>query len=197
MAFAIPKIEYKNVDTTGDTSNGNGVISNIPDTSEIEVGMFVRATGVPSTATVGSKTSTSVTLAGGALATATATGVDLAFGYKIEFEYPPVEPNGEIKTAKATVTVSVSGVKQTSLQNIECNRSLKFSFLSETIYQLLKTFLDEHAMLGRDFRYYENKTLTSYVTYDLDDLKYTPKKIAPKGEDLYVWEVPLKFYRVL
>lgn len=197
MGFYIPKIEYLNVDTTGNTTNGNGTLSNIPDTSNIEVGMFARGTGIPSGAEVASKTASTVTLANGVLATASGTGVDLEFGYKIEFDYPPVEKKGESKAAKSTTSTSISGVQQVSIQHIEATRALNFSFLSETIKGLLVDFLDEHALYGNEFRYYEDKTGTSYLDYELDDGKYDPKIVSPKGLNLFVWEIALKFRRVL
>lgn len=197
MAFQIPKIEYKNVDTTGDTTNGNGTIANIPDTTGIEVGMFVRGTGVPSGATVGSKTASSVTLASGALCTVTDTGVAVEFGIKIEFEYPPKEPRGEKLNTNAVVSESISGVRQVSINHIEATRNPVFSFLSPTIKALMDTFLQTHACNGEAFRYHEDKTSSSYVSYELEDLKVEPKKIAPRSDSTFSWEIPLKFRRVL
>lgn len=201
MAFAIPKIQYKNVDTTGNTTNGDDDITNIPDTTDIEVGMFARGVGVPAGATVLSKTSSSVKLAGGVQATITDTGVALAFGFEIEFAYPPKESNGEELETKQTTSESLSGIRQVSTNYLEAARSLVFSFLSQTLKEQVDTFLKTHAMFGESFRYYENKTLTNYVSYELDKLKATPKKLAPKGEiagvDQYLWEYPLAFRRIV
>jgi len=197
MAFAIPKIEYKNGSTNGNTTNGSGTIADVDDTTDIEAGMFISGTGVPSGATVESVTATTVVLANGATCTATGSDVTLNFGHRIEFEYPPKEAKGELLESKATVSESLSGQRQVSLNYIEGNRSLTFSFLTQTIYNLVKDFLEDHALLGEEFRYYEDKTLSTYVDYELDTFKVDPKKIAPKGEDTYVWEVPLKFRRVV
>lgn len=196
MAFAIPRIQYKNVDTTGTTANLSGTITGIADTSRIEIGMFVRGAGIPVGALVGSKTSSTVTLAAAVLATASAT-VPIAFGYEILFDYPPIEPTGEALEAKAVTSESLSGIQQTALNYIEGKRELKFSFLTNTIYQLVDTFLKTHALLGDSFRYFEDKTLSTYVEYELDALKTKPRKIAAKGVDVYVWEVPLSFRRVV
>jgi len=197
MAFAIPRIQYKNVDTTGDITTGNGIISTIPDTTDIEVGMFVRGTGIPDGSLVASKTGTSVTLNAPNLATATTTGVSLSFGYEILFQFPPMEKNGEILETKANTSESLSGIRQVSVNYIEENRSLVFSFLSPAIYALLDTFLRSHALFGESFRYYEDQTLNTYKDYELDKFKVTPRKLAPRGVDTYVWEVPLAFRRVL
>lgn len=195
MAFAIPKIEYKNLDTIGDTTNGDDEISNIPDTTTIEVGMFVRGSGIPVGATVLSKTSSSVTIS--ANATATASSVDVYFGFEINFQYPPKEPKSESTETNATKTESLSGKRQVSVNYIEKFRNLTFSFLSQSLYEDLQTFLDTHGLLGLTFRYFEDQTLSSYVEYELDTLKVESRKIAPKGEDQYVWETPLKFRRVV
>jgi len=197
MAFAIPRIQYKNVDTTGDITTGNGIISTIPDTTDIEVGMFVRGTGIPDGSLVANKTGTSVTLDVPNVATATTTGVSLSFGHEILFQFPPMEKNGEILETKANTSESLSGIRQVSVNYIEENRSLVFSFLSPAIYALLDTFLRTHALFGESFRYYEDQTLNTYKDYELDKFKVTPRKLASRGVDTYVWEVPLAFRRVL
>jgi len=197
MAFAIPKIQYKNLSTTGDTAIGDDDIVNIPSTTLIEAGMFVRGTGIPTGATVLSKTVSSVKLNSPNVASANGTGVALEFGFEIEFDYPPVEPNGEALETKNTTSESLSGIQQVSVNYVEGKRKMKFSFLSPAIYALVDTFLKTHAILGKDFRYFEDKTLISYVECELDTLKVEPKKIAPKGVDTYVWEVPLTLRRVL
>jgi len=197
MAFPIPKIEYKNGSTTGTTTNGSGTLTSVGDTSDMEAGMFISGTGVPTGATIESVTTTTVTLASGAVCTSTNPSSTLSFGHRIEFEYPPKEPKGEARDTKATVSESLSGIRQVSVNYIEGTRNLLFSFLSPTIYALLETFLDDHALLGDEFRYYEDKTLSTYVDYELDTFKVEPKKIAPRSETTYVWEVPLKFRRVI
>ena len=196
MAFAIPRIQYKNLDTTGDTLNTNATISNIPDTTLIEVGMFIRGAGIPTGATVGSKTSSTVVLASGT-ASATASGVALAFGYEILFTYPPKEAKGEKLKSNASVSTSLSGIRQTSVDNIEGTRNPIFSFLTQALKTKLDTFVQTSALFGEAFRYFEDQTSASYVAYELDALDYDPKKIAPAGVDVYTWEIALKFVRTL
>lgn len=197
MAFAIPKIEYKNGTTTGTTTSGSGTISAVASTEDIEAGMFIEGTGIPTGATVASVTDTEILLANGVLCTASNASVTLSFGSRIEFDFPPKEPKGESRDVKASSSESLSGQRQVSVNYIEGNRSLTFSFLSPAIFALLETFLDSHGLLGEEFRYYEDKTLTTYVDYELDTLKVDPKKIAPRSPTTYVWEVPLKFRRVI
>lgn len=196
MGFAIPKLQYKNVSVVGNTTNGSGTINNVADTSDLEAGMFIRGSGIPTGALIGSVTATQILLASGAVATATAS-VDLACGFEFEFDYPPKEPRGETIETKATISESLSGIRQVSVSSMDSVRDLTFSFLSPALYILVDTWLRNDGLFGNTFRYFENKTINSYVEYELDKLKVSPKKIASKGVDTYVWEVPLNFRRVL
>jgi hypothetical protein len=195
MSFAIPKIEYKNGSTTGDTTITSPVLANVPDTTNVEAGMFVTGTGVPAGTTVLSTTADSITMS--ANATATASDIAIAYGFKIEFDYPPVEKDGERRKTNATTTTSLSGINQVSVNYIEGLRKLDFSFLTHALYLLVKTFLDSHALSGNSFRYFEDKTTTTYVEYELEKLDVTPKKIASRGVDTYIWEIPLEIRRVI
>lgn len=197
MGHAIPKLQYLNTDTVGDTTIGDGTIGSIPDTTDIVVGMFARGTGIPAGATVGTKSLNAVTLAGGVLATANGAGVAVSFGYEVEFDYPPIEDGGEELSTNATTIESLSGIRQVAVNYVDGVRKFKFSFLSPTVYALLNTFLQSHALFGNSFRYYEDKTVSLYVDSELDSLKVTPRKISSRGANLYVWEVPLNFRRVL
>lgn len=196
MSFAIPRIQYKNLDTQGTTISGSGTIGDVPDTTDIEVGMFVRGSGVPTGAIVLSKTADTVTLAASVLATATA-DVDLYFGWEILFDYPPKESNGESLETNANISESLSGIRQVSINYTEGVRKLVFSFLSPTLFVKMDTFLKTSALLGESFRYFDDQTLSAYVECELDKLKVTPKKVAPRGIDTYVWEIPLELRRVL
>jgi hypothetical protein len=51
--------------------------------------------------------------------------------------------------------------------------------------------------LGKSFKYFDDKTSAAYSVYELRELKFSPKKIAGKGANVYVWEVPLVFRRVV
>ncbi len=197
MAFLIPKIEYKNAATTGDTTSGSGTVANVADTSKILAGMFVKGSGIPTGTLVGTVSSTSFTLASSVHASATAAGVALAFGFAIALDYPPKEPKGEILESKSTISESLSGVRQTSVSSTEGFREFVFSFLSPAIYALFNTWLTTSALLGDSFRYFEDQTSSTYVEYSLDTLKVTPVKVTSRSATTYVWDIPLKFRRVL
>ncbi len=195
MAFAIPKLQYLNGTSTADTTSGDEVISSVADTTDVEIGMVITGAGIPTGTTVLSKTADTITMS--ADATATAVAIAIAFSHQIEFDYPPKEKAGEKLKSSSTISTSLSGIQQVATNHIEGTRKVIFSFLSPTKYLLVKTFIEEHGIYGRAFRYFENKTVDSYVEYELEKLDVEPKKIAPKGEDIYTWEIPLEFRRVL
>lgn len=115
----------------------------------------------------------------------------------IELDYPPVEEGGEVLDPKERSTVSISGQRQVSVDFVEAIRSLKFSFLSEAKKAALETFFKTHAYLGKSFKYFDDKTSLSFTNYELRDLKFQPRKIASVGANVYSWEIPFTFRRIL
>lgn len=195
MPFPIPKIEYLNTTVVGNSSNGSALLTSLVSTSALSAGMFARGTGIPAGTTIVSvDSSTQVTLS--ANATANGTGVSFDFGFLVDFEYPPIEPAGETMDAKEHISVSISGIRQISVDHVELKRKLKFSSVSQTIKLTVDTFMSTHAIYGRSFRYFDDKLSLSYITVELNSLKYDPKKIAPKGIEVYSWEFPMELRRV-
>ncbi|MFN8741539.1 MAG: hypothetical protein ACK5YR_16560 [Pirellula sp.] len=192
-AYAIPKIEWKNQSLTATRTGGSNTLTSVT-TTNIEVGMLIEGTGIPSGTTVLSKTVSTVVMSANAISPGTSS---LDFLYRISLQYPPIEPTGAKLNTNAQISESLSGVRQVSIYNIEEIRTLSFSFLTETIKNSFDTFLKTHGCFGQSFRYFEDATLTSFNTYELEELKPTPKKIVPKGLDQYIWEYGLKFRRVL
>lgn len=193
MGHAIPKIHYAVVTTTGDTHTST-TIDNISDTSSIAAGMYVSGSGVPTGATVISVASTSVVIS--APTTTTLAGTAVEFYKKIEFDYPPIETTGEKLLPQERRSVALSGVTQISIDYIEGVRDLNFRFLSNTLYTSLKSFYDNYAAYGDSFRYFDDKTLTLYNTYELKTFDWLPQKITARGTT-YVWGLPLTFRRVV
>lgn len=193
MPHAIPKIEWKNTTKTATRTASNNTLTSIASTADIEVGMIVEGVGIPAGTTVLSKTVSTVVMSQNAVSSGTGS-VD--FEYRIEFDFPPKENEGEELDPKERQSVSISGKVQTSIDYMEGKRTLAFSFLSQSIFDSLQVFYQTHAYIGRSFRYFEDKTSLTYIEYELADLKWKPKKITPKGSG-YVWEVPMKFRRVI
>lgn len=114
----------------------------------------------------------------------------------ILFDYPPKEDSGEILDSKERATASLAGKRQVSVDHIEATRELKFSFLSESVYNDLRNFFLGHGFIGKTFKYFDDKTLPDFVNYELKSLQFRPRKIAGAGANEFVWEVPLVFRRV-
>lgn len=195
MGHYIPKLQYKNYLQNGTTTMGSNILTGMSPTTNFEVGMFVRGTGIPAGALVASKTNNTVTFTG-TPATASAT-VPVSFGVEIIFSYPPIEPKGETIDPKETVSTSLSGINQTIVNHLEALRTPTFSFLSETIKLQLDLFARTWYCLGRTFRYFDDRDSASYIEFESKDLKYAPTKIVPKGINTYVWKVPMSFRRLL
>lgn len=167
-------MQWKNISLVGNTISGNAVISAIPDTTGVEVGMFVGGTGVQ----VGSKVlafdGVSVTL--DKIATSTGAGNTFEFYFEIIFDYPPEEKKPEKYDAKDNTSISISGVRQVSNNYIEVTRNLKFRFVSDTIIALYVNFFVTHGSFGSAFRYFDDKTSGSYTQYELSTINYIPEK---------------------
>lgn len=192
MPHAIPKIYYAVVTPTGTTTNLSDTITGLSSLTGITIGMYVEGAGIPANTQV---IAVGVNVQLNKQATANGS-VTLTFFNRVVFDYPPIETSGETIDPKERQSTSISGRVQTSIDFVEGKRSLNFSFLSQDIYDALKLFHTSHAYIGRTFRYYDDQTLGTYLEYELSDLRFEGKKIAPKGSG-YIWTVPLRFRRVL
>ena len=194
MGHAIPKIHYNVTTMIGDISSGSDTITNIASTDGVEVGQSISGPNIPAGATVLSKTTLSIQMS--VQATGTAAAQTIETYTKIEFDYPPVEPKGEKLAPQERRSIALSGLTQVSIDFVEGLRDIDLRFLSQTLFDQIKTFYSTFAVYGYGFRYYDDKTLSSYLTYELRNFDFEPDKIAPKGTN-YVWAVKLKVRRVL
>lgn len=204
MAYTnfIPKIEWLKDTVTGDTTDTSVTISNVSaaDIAKLQVGMFVEGSGIPSGATVSSIGATSFDIS--IAATATASGVSLAVGFRIEFELPPKrDPLGEDTKFVGTTTTSKSGATQTITDYIEKTFKVNFSHISQTLKDEFDNFLITHALLGKSFSYFEDKNEpTSEQIVEKEDNYRSPKyKIITRkrgGKD-FLWEFTFQFRRVV
>jgi hypothetical protein len=115
----------------------------------------------------------------------------------ISFDYPPTDDDGEELDVKERATGSISGVRQVSVDFVEATRKLKFRFLSEARLAELKSWFLGHAYLGKSFKYFDDKLGIDFVTYELKDFKFSPKKIAAVTANQYIYELALSFRRVV
>ena len=193
MAHAIPKIQYRISSLQGNTASASPVLTAFADTGQVAVGMYATGTGIPAGAKVLSKTSSTVTLDKDA--TANGTAVAFEFGFDLEFEFPPVEDGGETLEPNEKSSTSLNGTVQVGTNFIERQRAFQFRHISQAVKEAVETFMGDWASWGQPFRYFDDKTLSSFIVYELDDRKFRPKKITPKGTG-YVWEFPLTVRRV-
>lgn len=115
----------------------------------------------------------------------------------IEFDYPPVDDDGEMLDVKEHVQTSISGVRQVSIDHIEVVRTLKFKFVSEALKTALTTFFSSHAAYGKQFKYFDDQNSATFVYYELSDFKFKPNRGPSRTANNYLWEIPFKFRRVL
>lgn len=194
MGHAIPKIQFGTKSFVGDTTSGNDTLTNIADTTGAEIGMYISGPGIPANTTILSKTSLTIQMSAQATATATAQAIETF--YKIEFDYPPVEPKSEKLSPQERKSVSLTGLTQVSVDYIEGIRNLDFRFLTNALFLELKNFYENYAVYGDEFRLYDDKTLVDYKTYELRNFDFEADKIAPKGTS-YVWAVKMQLRRAV
>jgi len=114
----------------------------------------------------------------------------------IDFLYPP-QDGGEVRDAQETVTTSLAGARQVVLNHVEVSRKLKFIGITEAAKTALESFFDNFAVLGKSFKFFENALTADYISYELKDLKFQPKRIASAGANIYTYELEWVFRRVL
>lgn len=119
---------------------------------------------------------------------------------EIAFDYPPAFSGDgpEEYDVIDNTTLSLSGVRQTSLNRIEALQILSFEFASETTLSDFQTFITTHAALGKSFKYYRDRDSTDYVSYELTPgFKWKPSRIAGVGANVFIYKLPITFRRVI
>lgn len=203
MAFTtfIPKIEWLKDTVTGDTTISTDTITNVSaaDIAKLQVGMFVEGAGIPAETTITAIGATDFTMSNDA--TASATGVSLSIGFRLEFDYPPKkDPFGDDTRFTGTATVAKSGKIQTITDYIEKTNKVTFSHVSQSIKESFDNFLITHALLGKSFSYFEDKgEPTSELIVEKASRYRSPrfKVITRKGSGKsFLWEFGLEFRRL-
>ena len=119
----------------------------------------------------------------------------------INFDFPPAGADfkGESYKTVGTITTSKSGIQQTVIDYIEKTNSINFSFVSETVKAQLETFLETHALSGKEFDFYFDKAdNATKVTVKLDKGGLNPKfKIITRKGNGFIYKITLKFRRVI
>lgn len=195
MSLYIPRLEWNDQTVSATRSSGSPTLSAISSTAAITVGMIASGTGIPSGATVLSKTVSSVTLS----ANATSSGTSAVnFVERIDFEFPPSQDTEEEFKPKQTVTESLSGLTQYVTDYLEAFRSVTLDFLPIAVADKLKTNFYIYAYQGGQFRWYEDKDvlpLTSQ-TYELGKFDFSRSRQIKKHPN-FLYQIKFTFRRVV
>lgn len=194
MSLYIPRLEWNDQNVTATRVNGNPILSGISSTAEINVGMIATGTGIPSDATVISKTVSSVTLSNGATSSGTS---GVTFYERIDFDFPPTSDTEETYKPKQTITESLSGLTQYVTDYLEAFRSVQLSFVSKTIADKLKDNFYVYAYVGGTFRWFEDKAfVANYQTYELSKTSFERVRQVKKHPN-FLYQIKLDFRRVV
>jgi hypothetical protein len=177
MFNEIPKIRWRTVTVNGNSSTGLPTIVSMTSTADLRVGMIVDHASFP----VGTKilsidTANSITLDQNATSTIAASR---NYYFEFSFRYPPRDDDGEELNVKERKSVSISGVRQISVDHVEILRPMVFSFLTKDEIEDLRFFWNDWAYLGKEFQYFEDKDGVTFIAYEMDKLDFKLKKVTP------------------
>ena len=196
MANKFPRIEWKNFTLVGDTTISNAILTNIPDTAGTEVAMTVTGTGIPAGTTVLSFTATTITLS--ANATASNASVTFTLFFFLNYELPLSGDNdNERQLSNIKKTVSTNGKRQNQFNFIEIVKSHDFVFIVQTILDTTRTFMETHALKGKEFKYFESNDEAAFVTVELNPTVFLPKKLFPDDTGGFIYDFNMKTIRTL
>lgn len=110
--------------------------------------------------------------------------ITYTFPYPVEYGKGDA---GETQDAVVKDTFSLSGELQRSVQYLEGNITVGFSFLKDADISALQTFFQTWAVFGKSFDYYEHASLPAFNTYQLknDSLRPITHWRYPNGTKLY------------
>jgi hypothetical protein len=177
MFNEIPKIRWRLVTANGDSAIGSNTITLMTSTADLRVGMKVNHASFPVGTTITAILSAnSIQLSNNATL---AVSVSRDYFFEFEFRYPPRDDDGESRKVKERKSVSISGVRQISLDHTEISRPMTFSFLTKDEIDDLRFFFSDWAEIGKEFQYFENKNSVTFILYEMEDLDFQPKKVTP------------------
>jgi len=130
-------------------------------------------------------------------AQATGNGTTFTLYKRFEFEYPASRDEGEQIKANQTKTRSILGVTQTVTNYFEATRDLEFGFVTKTSRDELRDdFGIGWALLGKAFRYFDDKAVNAFVEYESVNGDFTQNRQIKKHPD-YLYSLRFRFRRVL
>lgn len=195
MSLYIPRLEWNDQTVNATRNSGTPTLSGISSTAAINVGMIASGTGIPSDATVISKTVNSVTLSGNATSSGTSA---VTFYERIDFQFPPSEDTEEEYRPKQTVTESLSGLTQFVTDYLEAFRTVQLDFLSLTVADKLQNNFYLYAYRGGAFRWFPDKDVLPLVSTSYELGRFDFKRIRQvKKHPSFLYQVQFTFRRVV
>jgi hypothetical protein len=191
--FLIPRLEWNEISQSATRTAGNATLSGMASTVGIVAGMIATGTGIPTGATVISTTATSVTLSVNASASGTSV---VAFFERYDFQYPPTKDSEDSRRPNQAVATSLSGIRQVQTNFIEIERSLDFGFVNPTDADKLRTNFYVFAVTGKAFRYFQDKDVNSFLSYELKRASYDQVRQVKKHPN-FLYSISFIFRRVL
>jgi hypothetical protein len=116
----------------------------------------------------------------------------------ITFDTPPQDdPLNETVKAETAVAISASGVQQINYLYTVEEITVNWALLGSTLLNSLRTFYEDWACKGFEFKYYTSSDEITFNTYTLvDGEEFSPRRIAPDGSNDFYYDVSLRFRRV-
>lgn len=91
---------------------------------------------------------------------------------------------------------SLSGLRQVNVDYLQKTKKVLFGHLTEAEVDAFELFFNSWAHLGKQFKYYEDQDSSDFDIYELEDLKFKPKRTGPAGENAFYYQLPLVLARV-
>lgn len=117
----------------------------------------------------------------------------------IEFDYPPSDDfRNQNYQVDSKETVSSNGRSQTQYNYMENNFNLSFTFVSEALKNKLDWFFKSHGLRGKEFKYFEDKSLTTFKTVRLNSKSYQPEILFPTNTpNEFVYQIKINFTELI
>lgn len=194
MALWKPRLEWNDQTVNATKTNLSPVLSGISSTAEITVGMIAQGNGIPTGATVISKTVNSVTLSEDATLSETS---EVNLFNRYDFEFPPTRDTEDKFAPKQTQTESLSGISQTTTNYIEAIRDMTFWFVNQADCDFLRdSFYLGWAVYGNEFRMYPDQDEPEFDISKLDTTKFSRNRQVKKHPN-FKYSFSLSFRKIV
>lgn len=107
---------------------------------------------------------------------------------------PPEDDSDELLEGVKRESVSISGVRQLSLDRTEITREIKLKFLTPSLKSGLETFFNSWGKYGKSFKFFQHSDEVTFTTYEMKDVKLKFDRDLPKNGD-FLYSTKLTFRR--